>query len=187
MKFKKSKINTILTVIFAVLLLMPQTRKPIQLVLNKVIALFGPSVSIKENAIKLSEYNWKLLDVEGNEFNLESTRGKVVFINSWATWCMPCVAELPSMQKLYQDYSDKIVFLFISSESMQTAKEFMERKEYTLPVFRPITAAPKHLNNRSIPTTYVIGKKGMIHVNKKGASNWNSKDVRALLDNLIAE
>ena len=187
MKLKKSHISNIITVAFIALLIIPQTRKPIQLGLNRVVALFGPSVSLGENAYVISDYNWQLMDEEGNEFNFESAEGKVVFINRWATWCMPCVAELPSMNKLYKDYSDKVVFLFVSTEKISRSKRFMKRKEYSLPVFRPLTESPEDIFSNTLPTTYVIGKNGMIHVDKAGAANWNSDGVRELLDELIAE
>lgn len=168
-------------------MIIPQTRKPIQIAFNSVIAMFGPSVSLGDNAYEISDYNWTLLDAEGKEFDFQSAEGKVVFINFWATWCPPCIAELPSMDKLYKDYGDKVVFLFVSNEKLSKTKAYVDRKEFSIPVYQPISEPSEDLTSRSLPTTYIIGKDGMIQVDKVGAANWNSDGVRELLDELLAQ
>ena len=111
MKLKKSQIYNSITFVIVVLLIIPQTRKPLQVGLNKIFASFGPSISkSKDDKALLTNYNWQLRDSEGNNFNFESTKGKVVLVNLWATWCPPCIAEMPSMNALYKDYKDKVVF-----------------------------------------------------------------------------
>jgi len=187
MKLKKTQVSNIITVVFIALLIIPQTRKPIQVALNSVVALFGPSVNSGSNTKELSDYNWQLMDANGTSLDFKSVEDKVVFVNLWATWCPPCIAELPSMNKLYQDYADKVVFLFVTNEEMDVAKKFLERKEFDLPVYNAVTAPPSDLASRSLPTTYVIGKNKMIYVDKVGAANWNSDGVRELLDELIAK
>jgi thiol-disulfide isomerase/thioredoxin len=187
MKLKKSHINNIITIIFIAVLIIPQTRKPIQVTLNSIVALFGPSVNSEKNANKLSEYQWQLLDQQGDPFNFESAKGNVVFVNLWATWCPPCIAEMPSMNKLYQDYSKEVIFLFVTNEDMSRVQNFLVQKELDLPVFNSVTEPPKDLASKSLPTTYVIGKDSKIYVDKVGAANWNSDGVRKLLDELIAK
>lgn len=187
MKIKKSHINNAVTVLFIALLIIPQTRKPIQVALNSIVAMFGPSVNSEENRYELSEYQWQLRDVQGNPFNMESARGKVVFVNLWATWCPPCIAEMPSMNKLYKDYAKEVVFLFVTNEDMSRVQNFLDQKELDLPIYNSVTNPPKDLASRSLPTTYVIGKDSKIYVDKVGAANWNSDGVRELLDQLISE
>src|SRR5690606_22627815 len=98
-------------VIIAVLLI-PKTRKPIQVFLQKGVLLINkPSIESKETSTRLTDYNWHLRDGNDVAFNLQETKGNVVLINFWATWCPPCIAEMPSLQKLYNDYGDKVAFL----------------------------------------------------------------------------
>ncbi len=187
MKIKKSQIYNILTLVVIALIIIPQTRKPIQVSVHKIFALFSPSIESEGNRAELSTYNWALLDKEGKAYNLTTAKDKVIFVNLWATWCPPCVAELPSMQKLYNDYGDKVTFLFVSNEKMDRVTAFLDKKEMNIPVFQPASAIPEELYSKSIPATYIIGKDGQIHVDKKGAANWNSSSVRSLLDKLINE
>ncbi|MEP1489538.1 MAG: TlpA disulfide reductase family protein [Algibacter sp.] len=149
------------------------------------MALISPSVVAKENQNKLNSYNWKLRDYNGSIFNFETVKGKVVLINFWATWCPPCIAEMPSMQSLYNDYSDKIEFVFVSNESSQTIREFLDKKKYTFNVYSPVNSAPESFDVSSIPRTFLIDKKGNIVIDKIGASNWDSDKVRVTIDNLL--
>lgn len=187
MKIKKKNVYNILTLLVIALLIIPQTRKPIQVTIHKVFAMFGPSIESEGNKTELSTYNWALSDKKGNAYNLSTAKDQVVFVNLWATWCPPCVAELPSMQKLYNDYGDKVTFLFVSNERKERVNAFLTKKGMNIPTFQPTSAIPQELYSRSIPATYIIGKDGLIHVDKKGAANWNSNSVRELLDKLIQE
>lgn len=188
MKLKKSQVYNIITAIIIILLIIPQTRKPIQVGFNKIFAMFGPSiVKNDEDKVLLSDYNWKLMDSEGNDVDFQVMKGKVVLLNLWATWCPPCIAELPSMNDLYKDYQDKVVFLFVSNEKMYKVKSFLERKEYSIPAYGSLSEIPLDLYSRSLPSTYIIGKDGLIHVETRGAANWNSTGVRELLDELLTQ
>jgi len=187
MKISKSQRSNLIFLVVIALLIIPQTRQPIQVILHKGLSLFGPSVIDSEDRIVLDSYNWQLEDIEGNKFNYASTQGKVVLINFWATWCPPCIAEMPSLEKLYNDYKDKIVFLFVSNEDEEKISKFVIKNEYSFNVYRPKSEYPKHFNVRSIPRTFLIDKKGNIVIDKTGASNWNSKKVRAIIDQLLTE
>ena len=184
MRFKKPKFKDLLFLIVVVVLILPQTRKPIQVFLNRGLALFSPSVIDSEKQEVLSSYNWQLKDNDGHLFNFENTKGKVVLVNFWATWCPPCIAEMPSLQKLYNDYNDKIEFVIVTDDSFKVVKPFLEKNNYTFNVLRPMS------NNeifevRSIPRTFLIDRNGNIIIDKTGAANWNSSAVRETIDELI--
>ena len=184
-KFRKPKRNDIVLLVIIILLIVPQTRHPIQIVLHSILSKFGPSVIDKENQKIVSYASWKLRDLEGNEMNYNETKDKVVFINLWATWCPPCIAEFQGIQDLYDDYKDKVTFLIVSDESPKTIKKFLNKKGYNIQIFNSLTNYPEDFNPRSIPRTYIIDKTGHIVVNKKGAANWNSNKVRHELDELL--
>jgi thiol-disulfide isomerase/thioredoxin len=185
MKFKKLKKSDVIFLMVIALLIIPQTRQPIQIALHSVLSKFGPSVIDKEDRKKVSYSDWTLRDLNGNELNFANTKGKVVFINLWATWCPPCIAEFQNIQDLYNDYGDKVVFLLVSDESPKAIKKFLDRKGYDIQIFNPLTNYPDDFNPRSIPRTYIIDKEGYIVVDKKGAANWNSNSVREQLDKML--
>tara|TARA_R110002049_G_scaffold253508_2_gene428866 strand:+ start:5631 stop:6191 length:561 start_codon:yes stop_codon:yes gene_type:complete len=182
LKIKKS--NLIFLIIIA-LLIIPQTRQPIQILLHKALAQISPSTIKESKQGAIDDYNWKLKDINGSLFNFEETKGNVVLVNFWATWCPPCIAEMPSMQLLYNDYKNKIEFVFVSSESSKVISGFLNKNEYSFPVYNPLTKYPEPFNIKSIPRTFLIDKKGNIVIDKKGAANWNSDSVRNTIDSLL--
>ncbi|WP_323788517.1 TlpA disulfide reductase family protein [Psychroserpens sp.] len=187
-KSKKSKIYNLIFIVFIVLLIIPQTRKPIQVVINKgIVLLVKPSVIDHTERKIISNYDWKLRDVSAINFDFNSAKGKVVVINFWATWCPPCIAEMPSMELLYQKYKDNadVVFLFVSNEDVLVIKKFMSKKEYSFKVYQSLTDYPKEFDVTSIPRTFVIDKKGEIVIDKSGPADWNNESVTNTLDNLL--
>lgn len=139
----------------------------------------------EEDRVRLRAYNWKLVDSEGKEVDFSEMRGKVVLVNIWATWCPPCVAEMPGMQDLYEDYGDRVEFLFIARDEHDRVEKFISKNEYSFPVYFERTAPPEELSSNSLPTTFVIDASGVIRVEKVGAADWNSKKVHELLDKLL--
>ncbi|MFB9052879.1 redoxin family protein [Formosa undariae] len=186
-KSKNNKISNVLFAVFILLLLIPQTRQPIQVFLQKGLALFSPAVEDKSDQERLDTYQWNLTDLNGVSYDFKSAEGKVVLINFWATWCPPCIAEMPSLVKLHDDYKGKIQFLFVSNEDKAVIAAFLKKRGFNLPVHQPVSAVPEALNTSSIPRTLLIGKDGSIVIDKTGASNWNSDTVRETIDKLLLE
>jgi len=187
MNFFKKQIKNILFVVVLALLLIPQTRQPIQVFLNKGLAYFSPSIIDVEAQKHIDNYTWQLSTLKGEPYNFEAAKGNVVLINFWATWCPPCVAELPSMQDLYVDYKDRVVFLFVTNEGFETVAKFLNNKNYNLPVYNPVTEYPVFFNLKSIPRTFLIDKNGAVIIDKTGAANWNSDLVRTTINDLLKQ
>ncbi len=186
MKLLKKNISNILFAVFILLLLIPQTRMPIQIFLQRLIA-FSPSTIDETEREAVATYDWQLKKVGEGKVNFNTSEGEVILINLWATWCAPCIAEMPSLQKLYNDYGDKMAFYFISNEKEQKLYVFLEKNKFDLPVYQPLEPAPEALNSNALPTTYIIDKTGKIVIKKTGVADWNSKKTREILDNLIGE
>jgi len=147
---------------------------------------FSPSVASVETNIK--NYKWQLKGLNAQSLDFEELKGKVVFVNFWATWCPPCRAELPMIQNLYEDYKGKVVFVFVTNEEWPTVSSFFDENEYSLPVYNSISIPPVEFRKtQSIPASYLISKKGTIVVQKVGAADWNSKKTRLLIDDLLQE
>lgn len=187
MTIKKPKVSNIIIVIIFLLIIIPQTRQPIQVFLHKGLAMFSPSEISESDRERLNNYNWKLQSLDGFNYDFKEAEGKVILINFWATWCPPCIAEMPSIQKLYNDYGDKIELLLVSQEEESIIEKFLNKHDYTFKIHRPISDIPQELKTRSIPRTFVIDKDGNIIMDKTGAANWNSEMVRSTLDRLLAE
>ena len=181
----KIKKSNILFLIIIALLLIPQTRQPIQVFLHRAISFVNPVIANKNNLVKIENYNWELKNINGDVFNFNETKGNVVLINFWATWCPPCIAEMPSMHLLYEDYKDKVEFVFVSNESETVINKFLNKNKYTFEVFNSKSEYPEYFNIKSIPRTFVIDKKGNIVIDKSGAVNWNSDSVRNTIDELL--
>jgi len=185
MKYFRKNISNILFVVFIVFLFTPYGL-PVRATLIKGVSfvttrIFSLEID-KEDQIHLTDYDWRLQGVDGEQINMESFKNKVVLVNFWATWCPPCVAEMPSFQSLYNDYGDKIVFLFVANDDPDKVNTFLENKGYSLPVYFQASGVPEAMNSRSLPTTYLINSSGIIVATKVGAADWNSKKVRMLLD-----
>lgn len=187
MKLSKSQISNLVFLVVITILIIPQTRKPIQVFLNKGFALISPSIEKKENQTTLKSYEWKLKDENGNIFDFESVKGKVVFINFWATWCPPCIAEMPSIQNLYTDYKDKVEFLLVTNDPYSEINEFLSKNNYDFKILRPVTFNTSVFDVSTIPRTFLIDKTGRIIIDETGAANWNSDKVRLVIDNLLKE
>lgn len=181
MNFIKKNWSNILFGILIILLFIPQTGKPIRVFMSRLLA-FSPSIEKEGSREVLTDYNWQLADSDGNPIDFNQYKGKKIVLNFWATWCPPCVAEMPSMQALYNDYKDKAVFLFVANDDDEAIQKFLAKGNYTIPVYRELTLAPKLLQTNSLPTTYIINEKGEIVIDKTGAADWNSDKVRALLE-----
>lgn len=166
-------------------MIIPQTRKPIQTFIQKGIAMISPSVVKEDKRKVLDSYEWLLKDIDGIQINFNKSKGKVILINFWATWCPPCIAEMPSLHKLYEDYRDNIDFYFVSSENEDVLKAFLEKKNYKFNIHTPQTQYPNSFDVSSIPRTFLIDMNGNIVIDKTGAANWNSKTVRSTIEELL--
>ena len=187
MKGKLTIRNIIFLVVIAILII-PQTREPIQVLLHKGLSYINKSSLIdKEERFSVSYSNWKLKSDANTSLDFKETKGKVVFINFWATWCPPCIAEMPSLQALYADYNEKVVFLFVTNDDFEAVEKFKAKKEFNFEVFKPLNQVPEVLTTTSIPRTFVINKYGDVVIDESGAIDWNSETVRRQLDLLIAE
>lgn len=184
--FLKKHWSNILFFAFLALLIFPQTRMPIQVFVQRLIS-FSPSEKAEEEREALEDYDWKLQQMNGEDVNFSQSKGNVAIVNFWATWCPPCVAEMPSFQKLYNTYGDNVDFYFVTSEKPEKIENFMKKNQYTLPVFLQTYEAPKQLESSVLPTTYLISKSGKIIIEEEGSADWNSDKMRVLLNQLLNE
>jgi len=176
--------------VLLIMLVIPGPRKVIATNLNKVMLhLRRPSISNDAGTYQLSagEYQWNITDGDGIPVAPEDLQGEVIFLNFWGTYCPPCIAEMPEIQGIYNDYRDKVKFILVAAESPQKVQNFLDSRGYELPSYYAGSGMPEALSVRSIPTTFIISRDGKIVSKKVGAADWDSKATRRVFDTLLEE
>ena len=123
----------------------------------------------------------------GTVQSLHDFKGDVIFMNIWATWCPPCIAELPSIYSLYKNFKDdeNISFIMVSmDEDFEKAKEFMESRGYNLPIYHYQSKVPGTYQSSVIPTTYIISPESEIVLQKEGFAKYDTEEFRVFLKEL---
>jgi len=183
-----SKILDIITLLLIILILIPSSRMYLKTQFTR-LTMRPPSVtSGSGNNVLLqpADYRLSLIDNKGKKVTLENFKGQVIFLNFWATWCPPCVAEMPDLQDLYDQYKNKVEFFFISNEESSVTKQFMLKHNLNLPVYHLSgNRVPEAFHSNTIPATFVISQDGQIIISRKGAARWNSESVKNMLDALL--
>lgn len=162
--------------------------------LNEVIEapkLEKPSLAeMKVTTIDFEDNMLQFSDLDNNIFNIQKFEGKNLFINFWATWCNPCLAEMPYMVELYEEYKNEedIIFLFLSREELKTIKNYLPKDNnlQRLPIYKIITD-DEFFATSGIPTTFIIDSKGEVLVKDLGTAFWNDESVFAFIDSLIGK
>ncbi|MCH5684659.1 TlpA family protein disulfide reductase [Niabella sp. W65] len=127
-------------------------------------------------------------DKDGKTVSLKSLKGKVVFINFWATWCPPCIHEMPSINKLKQSFKGKndIVFLMVDVDNkIEKSTAFMQKNKYDLPVYVPAGDIPPDYLGGSIPTTIILDKSGNMIARIEGGRDYTSPEIVKALNELV--
>jgi peroxiredoxin len=126
-----------------------------------------------------------LKTIDGNSMDLESLKGKTVVLNFWATWCGPCVAEMPSLQKLSVEMEDqKVVIIGISNEPQSTLEEFVKSKGITYPIVAGDGWPAPFDRISAIPTTYILDSSGVIQDGFVGSRSY--EELRESISKVVA-
>ncbi|WP_186755070.1 TlpA family protein disulfide reductase [Echinicola salinicaeni] len=106
----------------------------------------------------------KMKDKDGAEIQLKDFTGKVVVLNLWASWCPPCIAEMPSLQKFHDQMdTDEVELIMLSLDrDFDKSIAFMNRKAYNMPYYKPVSPLPSPFAVNAIPATFIINKKGKV-------------------------
>jgi peroxiredoxin len=134
--------------------------------------------------------DFKLQSLSGKPVTLSSLRGKVVFLNVWATWCGPCREEMPSMETLYETFKDRrdFVILAVSQDRRGRAavQPFVEKNHLHFDILLdPDNVVGDSYNVSGVPETFIIDRKGRIVAHHMGAFDWSQSDVRQALNELL--
>ena len=134
------------------------------------------------------DYTMQVADLEGKPVSFSESAGKVLVLNFWATWCAPCVAEMPSLRRLLEETAAlDVQFGFITREDPRAIRQFVEKQGNDLPIYVLSGEPPECFKGRSIPATFVLDKDGMIALRHFGAAKWDAESVVAFVRGLAAK
>lgn len=132
-----------------------------------------------------ADYRWSLESLAGDTLTLARFRGKVMFINVWATWCPPCIAELESIERLAaslrESADSSIAMLLVTPERRATVAPFARRRALATPVYLERKRTPAAWRLFGLPTTYIVAPDGRIVLSHRGATRWDTDQVRDFL------
>ncbi len=135
--------------------------------------------------------SFSLRNLKGNLEGLDDHAGKVIIVNFWATWCAPCVKEMPSFESLYRRYrSQGLTLLAVSLDKGDSSKvqEFVDKHKLSFPVLLDTDGvAEKLYPSFTIPFTYVINKQGRVAARVDGAKDWESPETFKAVEYLLKE
>lgn len=138
-----------------------------------------------EDGARPAEYDFTLVDFDGNSVPFQTFQGKVVFMNFWATWCPPCIAEMPDIHDLYEKVGEDVQFVMISVDSDQAkAREFIQKKGFDFPVYFLSSSLPQTYETSTIPTTYILSPQGEIVLEESGLTKYDTQKIRDFLKDL---
>lgn len=145
---------------------------------------------IKPNRVKAAK-NFTVPTPDGKSLRLADYKGKVVFLNFWATWCPPCKEEMPSMERLYQRFKDQgfvVLAISIDAEGAQVVTPFVKEHKLTYPIgLDPKMELALKYEVRGLPTSFLVNKKGNLAALAVGPRQWDSEAAHALIEFLLKQ
>ena len=187
-RVKKNWGSIILYALIALLIFSPDAKS---WMLRQVVntGLLKPEIQTdKKGEQSPATRGFQFTDAQGLITDSKSLQGKVVFINFWASWCPPCRAEMPDLQRLYGKLKtdDRFVFIFINEdEDKSKAAAYLAKNNFTMPLHYRSGNIPEEIFSGTLPTTVVLNKNGEVVLKQTGMATYDSEDfinqLKALL------
>ena len=186
-KIKKNWGSLLFYAIIAILLFSPSAKSWL---LQQAISTGIFKAEIKKDRIdnNTAAISFSFSDMTGKTIDIADLKGKVVFINFWASWCPPCRAEMPDLENLYQKLKEdnRFVFLFMNEDDDRNkAIQYLEKNHFTMPLYYTSGNVPQELFSGSLPTTIVLNKEGKIVLKHQGMAGYNSEKFINQLKELL--
>ena len=146
------------------------------------------SIERPEKIIQAPDFT--LEDLSGNRMSLHDFKGKVVFLNFWATWCIPCREEMPQMEKLYREFKDQGLEVVAVNfrEDKPTVKKFVEKLGLTFRILLdPDGGVSNEYGAWALPLSYFVDRKGIFIGKVNGDRPWDGPEARALFRGLLQQ
>ncbi len=188
--FSKIKANWKSIIVYSFLLLVILNPAAKTWLLRQLVSIGLFNATIKKEGVAEMPANIAFLykTPHGKIANISELKGKVVFINFWASWCPPCRAEMPSIAALYQKIKkdERFVFLLMNEDDdPQKATDYFEQNDFDLPIYKRTGEVPNAIFSGTLPTTIVINREGKIVLKKEGMGGYNSDSFIKELEDLL--
>lgn len=129
--------------------------------------------------------DWTLLNASGVPVSIRDFQGKPMLISFWADWCMPCLAEMPSLEKLHGELGEDVNFLMVTGEPIDKTLLFLEKKPIGMPVYFYRKGWPELLAHEGIPATFIIDGEGRVVYERLGAADWDGPETVSGIKGLL--
>jgi peroxiredoxin len=133
--------------------------------------------------------DFRLLSLDRKEVSLSFYRGKVVMVHFWATWCPPCVEELPTLERLYRAYLGKdleVLAVSVDEGGADAVGQFMRKNRFALPVLlNPDQSVARQYGTFKFPETYLIDREGFVRRKIIGAADWTSPAAQEIIQAMV--
>jgi thiol-disulfide isomerase/thioredoxin len=157
------------------------------------LALLGPRRSVQSledsGTRRPAEFDWTVLDLNDEPVRFSRFKGKTIFLNIWATWCGPCVQEMPSIARLAEDprlQGKGIEIVCVSTDdSSDTVRRFLKDRSWGMTFLRA-EKLPAVFSTEGIPATFIIAPDGRIASSQVGSDRWDTPQVVAFLEKIAA-
>ncbi len=149
--------------------------------------LITPDIPENTTGFESANLDFYFTDKSGAVQSLHDFKGDVIFMNIWATWCPPCIAEMPSINSLHKNFKDdeNVSFILVSvDEDFAKAKKFMKSREYDLPIYHYRSKTAGTYQSSAIPTTYIISPDSEIVLQKEGFAKYDTDEFKTFLRKL---
>jgi thiol-disulfide isomerase/thioredoxin len=151
-----------------------------------LLVIFSSCTPAREKitAIKLEDI--ELTDLIGKPVDIEQFKDKAVLVNFWATWCKPCLQEMPSLAWAQNHLKDQpIVFLFVTSETTEQIKRFEAKQKFEFNYVQ--LGNLENLNIQALPTTYIFDATGKLKFSEAGFRDWSSPQSLQIITNIFTK
>lgn len=149
----------------------------------------GKRVKLIREGDQAPEFTLPSLD--GKAVSLSSYRGKVVMVHFWATWCPPCVEELPALERLYHAYVGKdleVLTISVDEGGASDVGQFMRKNEFALPVLlNPGQSVARAYGTFKFPETYLVDREGIVRRKIIGAADWTSPAAQEVIQAMVGK
>jgi thiol-disulfide isomerase/thioredoxin len=136
----------------------------------------------KPRVLGQADAEWRVRGLDGATYRFSDFNDRVVFVNVWATWCAPCIEEMPTIGRLYEALGEeRVAFLIVSEEDQETVRQFVERRKYPFPVYVKDSRLPRVFDSAGIPATFIVDRSGRVVFRHFGAADWSSVEAQHFL------
>jgi thiol-disulfide isomerase/thioredoxin len=184
---KKNGVTILLGSLVLVLIVSPDAKSWL---LQQLVSVGLFKAEIEKDGVENLPENasFSFSDASGRLTTTADLKGKVIFINFWASWCPPCRAEMPSLNELYKKLKDddRFVFLFMNEDDdKRKAVEYLKKNGFTIPLCNSAGEVPFEIFGGTLPTTIVLDKDGRIVMNHTGMAGYNTDGFMKQLKELL--